>query len=277
MSWTEPNHQAWRKKCSRISAVKITQEVIKNLLDACDEGVPDQTRLDIDVSYARGSGVSLSFEVSGPASLAFEDGSKPWTLFASGLEDDHKLRGRLGRCLKQLLGVMDIMEVSTSDKALRWTWDGQKKVREPGKGTRKKGIFVSGTAGLWDSKDYAAIRGFVSGIQSRETSIYLNGKHVPPSEEALRTYKMSLPTVTFDEEGQSWMPSRKCHVEVFHSGYADRATLYEMGIPVDLIKGPWSLNVRQRVPLDKKGKPKGFYVRNLRAGVLDRMIEEELR
>jgi hypothetical protein len=171
---------------------------------------------------------------------------------------------------------MDVMEVTTSDIALKWTWDGKKSIREAGDETRKEGIFISGTSSAWDSKDCAAVRVFTSGIQSRgSTSVYLNGKHVAPSEEDLRGYMMSLPTVIFDDEGQSWMPSRKCYVEVFHSGYPDRGTLYEMGIPVDLIKGPWSLNVQQRMPLDRKGKPEGFYVRNLRAGILDRMIEED--
>lgn len=77
------------------------------------------------------------------------------------------------------------------------------------------------------------------------------------SREPEAAFEATLPTDVADEEGVLRRRERKTTVHLYS---AANAMLFEMGLPVQPIEGPWSVNVLQKVPLnlDRTAVPPAF-------------------
>jgi hypothetical protein len=109
--------------------------------------------------------------------------------------------------------------------------------------------------------------------------LYLNGELLS-HREPVATFEASLPTEIADDEGYLRRTKRITVVELHLA--SDKATIYELGIPVVEVEGSHHIDVRQKVPLnvDRDNVTPG-YLQQLRAlalnAVHDQLSEEELR
>jgi len=263
LAWFEPDQKTWKERCQREPAAQIIKAVIQNMLDG--RGL---SSLDVELQYSAGvTRIVLEDDALGGVA----DVDKPWTLFVSGREDDTSYRGRLGRCLKTFVALMDEVVIQTRGTTIRIDnrREEPRRVQEPnskGRGTRIEAIGSS-----WEHRDVSRAQELIQAIQLPEhMELYLNGKLVENSQPA-EGMSLKLATVIFDEEGREWPSVRDTDVLVRKA--RDTGILYEMGVPVDDLKIGYDVDVQQRVPMDKRYRVKEPYTRNLTTQVLGGLIE----
>lgn len=86
----------------------------------------------------------------------------------------------------------------------------------------------------------------------------------------LRTFDVPLTTEAADDEGNLRRLVRKGGIEVHAVLPGERATIYEMGIPVVATDDRWHVNVQQKVPLNvDRDNVTPAYLQDIRRAVLD--------
>lgn len=100
---------------------------------------------------------------------------------------------------------------------------------------------------------------------------YFNGERIE-SRKVLHTFTTTLQTVKADAEGQLKTTQRKTQVRVYEVRDGEKASIYEMGIPVVETGDKWHYDVQQRVPVnwERDNVPPAF-LRTLRVEVLNAM------
>jgi hypothetical protein len=94
------------------------------------------------------------------------------------------------------------------------------------------------------------------------------------SREVMRSFEATLPTEISDAEGYLRPTERKTRIEVYKPREGEKATLYEMGIPVVETGDAWHVNVMQKVPLNSdRDNVTPAYLRRLRTEVLNECID----
>jgi hypothetical protein len=250
------------------SAAHLLRELIQNVLDEA------ASKCAVTVEYKAGRGVYVSVEDDVPGGI--RDERLIFTIWMSDKQDQPTKRGRMGRGMKELISVSDWTLIRTVGKAaveFKRQPGGDWSRSHRGGLARESGTLVEAEVRAWKAKDCAEIIAYVKRIRPPQgIELTVNGEQVkrrPPSE----TYNMRLPSVTFEiEEGERKESNRQFDtlVELFAE---DEPYCYEMGIPIEPIEFPLTIDVGQREPLrEKRDTLLSWYKSELFAGLLNKRI-----
>jgi hypothetical protein len=277
----EVDAEGWRESNAGRPAAHLVRELIQNVFDE------KATQLDVQVEWVatEGARILVVDDVEG----GIRDPSLIFTIWKSDKQDSPTKRGRMGRGLKELIAVADhTLIVTQGGPALEFTrhrggnWErtSPRKVR-PEKGTR-----VTAEVGAWRKRDVDAVVGYLRQMRPPPGLTFTVNGQVVERVEASERHELRLPTVVFVDEGSGRAARERTAetaVELFAEPGAMAASwLYEMGIPVEEIDFPLSVDVGQRVPLrEKRDTVTEAYRRELFAKLLNlrigQLAPEQLR
>lgn len=267
--------EGWREQNAGRPAADLIREAVQNALD---EAV---TKLEVTLDWEAGQGVSFTIVDDVPGGI--RDERLIWTIWLSDKTDSPQKRGRMGRGLKELISVSDHTLIVTAggpaiefERAPRgkWSRSSPRKVR-PEAGTK-----ITGRVKLWGKRDMDAIAAYLKRVRP-PAGVELTVNVAPVLRSATsETYRLKLPTVVFEVQDDGSRvarePRRECQVELF-GALEDESWVYEMGIPIERIDFPLSIDVGQRVPLrEKRDTLTEPYRRELFAKLLDARVAADL-
>lgn len=253
---------------------ELARELIQNSFDEQPSTVKALvTRED------KGAGVILVIEddaggIRDPATL--------WTVYKSDKKDDPTKRGRMGRGLKEAIVVSDNAVITSTlgtvafERSMRGGkphWRRQMRNEKSVKGTHLTFRFKN-----WGPREADAIVSYLRTILPPPGVTFLVNAEERVVPVPWRVLALDLPTVVFDmEEGAEKKVRQTAQVHV-HEGLVGpdgEPWLFEMGIPVQPIDCPWSVDVQQRVPMNPNRNAVSVqYLRSLYAQLLNMVGEE---
>lgn len=247
---------------------EVVREVIQNGLDAA------KSRIDVSLEKDEKRGeVVLIVEDDGDGlpSLGLAT-----TLYAGTKADDPTKRGRMGRGLKEAIVVADASIVQAPVGEVRVTrhkkgvWSVEEFPRRKREsGTRVKLAFRTLHNNKVDVNEAVAWLRRI--VPPEGVTLTLNGT---PNEgrapASSTTYEVELPTVVVDSDGVERTRSRKTMVVAFEPIGTDVGQLYELGVPIQPLEYPRSLDVQQRVPMPpQRNTVRPEYLQKLYAQLLN--------
>lgn len=241
-------------------------ELIQNALD---ENV---TKVEVELQPARGGLWTLSVTDDNPE--GFADLSHAYTLFAeSKKKGNAEKRGRFNLGEKLVIALARKTTISTTTGTIIFDEKG----RRNGGVQRLEGTKID-TSLVMTRQDVEKIEAAVHSLivpsnvvltLQIETEMTRVG-----SREMMRDFEATLPTEIADAEGYLRPTERKTRIEVYKPREGEKATLYEMGIPVVETGDAWHVNVMQKVPLNSdRDNVTPSYLRRLRTEVLNECID----
>jgi len=200
----------------------------------------------------------------------FQDLSHAFTLFAeSKKKTDPTKAGRFNLGEKLVIAACDEAKLITTKGAFKFYKNERHRMAERRTiGTLFEGIFKCTREELAEieKKVYQLLPPHV--VTTRFNGRELN--HL----QTIEVIEVSLPTEIADEDGYLKGATRKTAVGIYRASN-DCGTLYELGIPVVEIGGPYHVNVLQKIPLnmDRDNVPPS-YIRRIRVEVLNLLHDE---
>lgn len=211
----------------------------------------------------------------------FMDLSHAFTMFAeSNKKGDPGKRGRFNLGEKLVLALCNKAEISSTKGTVVFDKSGRRTIR---KKTDKGSIFRGEMRMTREELDETRIliRTLLPPIKTLVNAAYLRPRR------PLHRFECTLPTEIADDDGYLRRTSRKTIVEVYEprkgDGYKsnpdEKASIYEMGIPVVETGDKYHINVLQKVPLNTdRDNVTPSYLQTLRTLVFNEMhdtIDEE--
>jgi hypothetical protein len=256
--WFSVDRAGLAKQLADVPAWRLVAELIQN---AWDER---STICNVHI-VPLGHGITQVI-VDDDNPTGFADLTHAWTLFAPSMKADKaEQRGRFNMGEKMLLALARTAMIESTTGTVIFDATGRTISR------RKLAAGSRITVDLKLTKDQAgdivgdlqrlvpAIPTFVCGIQL-------------PAAEVVGTFQAILPTVTTDAEGRFVRTQRRTDVRIYQVTDERPAAIYEMGIPVVAIDLPWSVDVQQKVPLNRdRDNVTPAYLQELRVHVLNHM------
>lgn len=235
--------------------------------------------------------VTVTFEpVSGApkARLIVEDNdpygfsnlSHAFTLFADS-EKKSKLdkRGRFNLGEKLVLAISESATISSTKGTIVFDHNGRhtSKVSTP-KGSRIE-MLLRMTRAEYDEA-LPKLQSLIAPLRypafepAAVVTTTINGEPLPV-RPLFASFSASLPTEHADDEGNLKRARATTTVEVYEPLPGEKASLYELGIPVCETGDRWHLNVLQKVPLnmERDNVPAGFLT-ELRAAVVNKLHDK---
>lgn len=290
--WFEVDKAGLAKLVDQVGKHRLIMELVSNAWD--EPGVSGVT---VEI-HQHNNPARTGIVVKDDAPAGFADLAHAWTLFAeSKKKASANLRGRFNLGEKLVLAICSEAWIKTTTGTVLFNAEGRTRTRAKS----ESGSTFFGTMRMTrdETEEAFAKLGAMICPPGIGTTIRLIDQYgdiiaeyrlQPP--EPLRSLSASLPVPIADEEG--YLRNRKCSVVVdvipverLHlfpyrtegSGPkivgidgADPSSgwLFEMGIPVVEIGGPWHINVQAKVPLNKdRDNVPPSYLAALRAAVLD--------
>lgn len=258
-------------------AAHLVRELVQNVFDEA------ASTCAVTVEHVAGEGVRIVVEDDVPGGI--RDEKLVFTLWASDKADTPTKRGRMGRGLKELVSVSDRTVVATQGRpAIEFTRQGGEwkrrsttQIAAPSVGT-----CVSARVAGWKSKDAKEIVEYLCRVRPPQNVRFIvNGEEVV-RRPAVESHKLSLATVLFvveDGERKVSNPHKDTTVELFAE---EKTWVYEMGIPIEPVDYPLSIDVGQRVPLrEQRDTLVTWYAREMYALLLNARLSvmppEQLR
>lgn len=200
----------------------------------------------------------------------FHDLSHAYTLFApSRKKADAEKRGRFNIGEKLVIALADTFTVTTTKGGV--FIDVRKNTRHMLRVKRVRGSEILAELRMNREELDEAIKAFRTLLPPPGITTSLNGD-VLPARSPIATLEHSLRTEVADAAGFLRPAHRKTRVEIYEPLPGERATLYELGIPVIETGDTYHVNVMQKVPLniDRDNVPPS-YLQDVRALVLNEM------
>lgn len=242
-------------------------ELIQNALD---ENV---TTVEVELRCERAGLWTLSVIDDNPE--GFADLSHAYTLFAeSKKKGNAEKRGRFNLGEKLVIAIARKTVISTTTGTIIFDEKG----RRNGGFSRLEGTKIDTTLRMTRDDVEKILRAVHSLIVPENVVVTLQVEDEPPtrvgSREMMKDFTATLPTEIADAEGYLRPTERKTRVEVYKPREGEKATLYEMGIPVVETGDAWHVNVMQKVPLNSdRDNVTPSYLRRLRTEVLNECID----
>jgi len=176
----------------------------------------------------------------------FADLSHAYTLFAeSKKKSDPNQRGRFNLGEKLVLACCRRASIETTTGTIRWEGD----TREHSQKRTEAGSVFSGEFRMNVGEALDAIHALHSVIVPDGVSLFVNQELVPRKVSAFR-FDAALPTEISNNEGYLSKTIRKTEVRLYATAEGETATIYELGIPVVDVDGPYHINIQQKIPLN---------------------------
>jgi hypothetical protein len=261
-NWFEVDRKGLGKLMEGRSKAFILYELLSN---AWDQRV---TKVDVTLTHENGV-ATIQVEDDDPD--GFADLKHAYTLFAeSSKKGDPEQRGRFNLGEKLVLALAKEATITTTKGGVRFDSQGRHVLR----GRTKVGsvIRVLIPMAKADFNELLAAGDKVICPLKAPTSI---NKVKLPVRGYPSTFETTLPTLIADREGVMHKVTRKCYVEVHEVLPGEKASIYEMGIPVVETGDKYHINVGQKVPLNSdRDNVTPAYLRALRVEVLNRVAED---
>ena len=278
-SWFEVDRKGLAQVLARHGKGRAILELVSNAWD--EDGVSE-----VWVTLLRLQGRTVRLIVKDDAPDGFADLRESFTLFApSKKKADAEKRGRFNLGEKLALALCASAEIVSTKGGVRFSEKGRSRLRQK----TAEGTCFSAYLSMTKAEFEEAVALIRRAISPPEIGTYLR---IDDGEDyALRSGQLpngttvaTLPTEVSDGEGALRPTRRQTEVRVYrtkgvvddpHARPTSPAYLFELGIPVVEIPGPYSIDVRQRVPLTiDRANVRPAFLRELRAVVLSAMADD---
>jgi len=199
----------------------------------------------------------------------FKDLKDSYTMFAPSYKKGIvEKRGRFNVGEKFALAMFDLANIKSTTGSVIFAKDGS---RNKTKVKTELGTIFSGELKLTyeeiaDLTDKAKMIIPPMGVE------YLVNGDLVSRPETYKSFTENLPTVVSDDEGNLVRSSRNTNIELFKT---DKHFIYEMGIPVVETDIGFSINVDQKIPLNKdRDNVSPSYLKKLKTYVLNHTSSE---
>lgn len=264
--WFEVDKEGLSKLIERRGKAFVIFELVQNAWDS-----PGATRVEVELTYLGYNKVRLVVTDDSPK--GFSDLRHAFTLFApSAKKGDPSLRGRFNFGEKLVLAICDRATVTSTTGQVAFESDG---TRKRTRARTKSGTIFEATVRMTRGEMDEAL------IQARkllapvDVVTVVNDKTLERRHPDRSLAEVFLLTDVAGPDGVLKRRYNMAVVELHVVSRGERATLYELGIPVvELGDDPFHINVKQKVPLslERDGVPPA-YLRDLRGAVLDQARE----
>jgi hypothetical protein len=199
----------------------------------------------------------------------FADLTHAYTLFAESAKKRYPaLRGRFNLGEKLVVALCNEAEISTVSGTIAFA--GNERRHYPRR-TRERGSRFSGVIPMTRQEARECAEAMRRLIPPPEVATYFNGEQLPPRTGVL-SFQATLETERADADGNLHRAQRQTTVTLYEPREGERATIYEIGIPVVELAGDdrWHIDVAQKVPLSlERDNVRPSYLRALRAEVFN--------
>lgn len=263
--WFEVDRQGLSRVSASDSKGRLLGELIQN---AFDENVSV-----VKITLWPQPGRSLAdLVVEDDSPDGFRELDHAYRLFAeSAKKGDPTKRGRFNLGEKLVLAHCESAEIASTTGTIVFLPSGDRQNLPRRK--RERGTVFKASIQLTRAELVEVEQHLRSILVPEEIRVEFNGQELP-HRAPLRTLSTSIETVVADETGILRERVRKTNVEIHEVLPGERATLYEMGLPIINTGDKYHVNVLQKVPqsLSRDGV-KPAYLRKLRTAVINAMHE----
>ena len=235
-SWLEVDIDGLKKILEHRGKGLAVNELIQN---AWDENITK-----VEVTLARPVNGRSVLTVTDDSPTGFADLTDTYRMFSESYKKDKpEKRGRFNLGEKYVLALCDEASISSTTGTV--FFDGHGRHRSPKK--TAAGSIFEGRLRL-TLKEYdevcVSVRKLLPPVPT-----FFNGEEISP-RKAEKTWKIELPTVTADAEGNLRGSRRITNIATYEVKEGETATIYEMGIPVVTFNCKYHVNIFQKVPLN---------------------------
>jgi hypothetical protein len=275
----EVDKEGLRKLLDRKGKSFVLTELISNAWD--EEGVTN-----VEVSIFGGKGASstrrgtYTFLVDDDSPEGFKNLRHAYTLFAeSEKKGNVAQRGRFNLGEKLVIAACERCEIVTTKGTVSFM-DDHRVESTSTLACKARGSSFYGVIKMTRAEHDECVETIRSLIVPTGVTLTLHAdgdiidiEHRKP----IAVFHTSLMTEWADADGVLHRNPRDTKVEVHQPLWDERATIYELGIPVVETGDEWHVNVQQKVPLnmDRDGVTPS-YLKAVRAEVLNRMADQPL-
>jgi hypothetical protein len=260
LSWFDVDRKGLAKLIENRGKVFLLHELLQNALDTGCKNIS------MVLTPIEGQ-AACDLVVCDDHPDGFKDISHAYTLFAeSEKKSDPTKRGRFNFGEKIVLALCESACIFSTTQAVAFDPDGKRRTLR--RRTAEGSVFQAKVR--MTRYEYLEVcREIVKVIIPEGVHITFNTDVLWP-RTWIRKVQVPLPTEIADENGSLRPTIRKTDVELH--GAEGPGWLYEMGIPVVEIGGPWHVNVMQKVPLNlQRDNVKPAYLRDIRVHVLNNL------
>jgi hypothetical protein len=266
-SWLEVDVDGLRKTLSRKGKVWALHELIQNSWDA------EATRVDVTLTRPKNGTSTLTCIDDAPG--GFANLTHAHTLFAeSDKKNKATKRGRFSAGDKYVLALMRQATVTSTTGQIVFQSNGQRKTHDEKR--TEVGSEFKGVLNMTD-EDYDDMMSKVFAIiPPANIPTFINGQQVA-FRKPVHTFKVKLPTELADDAGILRSRKRETIVNLYAAQDGEKATLYEMGIPVVPVDENlrWHVDIGQKVPLNiERDNVTPSYLRDVYNAVLAEKVNE---
>ncbi|PWU19841.1 MAG: hypothetical protein C5B50_05275 [Verrucomicrobia bacterium] len=237
-TWFEVDREGLAKVLERKGKEFALFELIQNAWD--ESGV---TKVTVALEYRGRNKASLVVEDNAPE--GFRDLSHAFTLFAaSAKKENPEQRGRFNLGEKLVLAICDEVTIRTTKGGLRFDSKGRHSLRS----TQPIGSRIECVLRM-SSEDCKALELHMQRLISPAgIDTIFNGQKLHP-RPALDEIKATLRTEIADAQGFLRRADRQTTIRIHEVLGDEKASIYEMGIPVVETSDRWHYDIGQKVPV----------------------------
>lgn len=264
-SWFEVDREGLAKLVERRGKAFVVHELLQNAWDTeCSE---------VTVKLVPMPGRSMAeLIVTDDHPDGFKELSHAYTLFAeSEKKANVKRRGRFNFGEKLVLALCETARISTTTGIVTFDHDGRHMKRSK----RHNGSEFKAVVRMTRNELEKVLCEIKNILPPPHIRTIINDENLPARTPATVIKSAMLYTEIADENGILRRRLTDTEVELYVPRQGEKATLYEMGIPVmELGDDPYHVNVQQKIPLtmERDAAPQS-YLRDVRALVMNKMHE----
>lgn len=261
-SWFEVDRKGLAKLIEGKGKVVILHELLQNALDTGCKSIA------IVLNPIDGE-PACDLVICDDHPDGFQNLSHAYTLFAeSEKKADPTKRGRFNFGEKIVLALCDHASISSTTGTITFEANGE---RTKSRKKTDQGTVFTAKIRMTRYEYLEVCREIKKVIIPKGVYVTFNQEYLAPRVWT-RKVEATLPTEIADEGGVMRTTCRKTDVELHGVQAGEKGWLYEMGIPVVEIDGPWHVNVMQKVPLNlQRDNVRPHYLRDLRVLVLNNL------
>lgn len=268
MSWFDVDKEGLAKLVERRGKVFVLHELLQNAWDT------SATSVKVTLMAATGRRGIASLIVEDDHPDGFKNLSHAYTLFAeSEKKADKKKRGRFNFGEKLALALCESAEIRSTRGTVHFKKNGERE--ESARGKLPYGSIFFADVRMTLEEMEAALHEVNKVLPPGHVNTVINDQRIPSRQPLVTISTAFLKTEVADEHGYLRSRYEETTVELHRVRQYEKATLYEMGIPVvELGDDPYHVNVMQKIPLtmERDGVPPS-YLRDVRTLVLDKMVK----
>ena len=238
--WFVADKNGLKKQAKEIGVARTIMELYANCVD---EKVG---MVDIKIEPAGRNLAQLSIEDDSPD--GFRDIADAFTMFKESYKRlNPKQRGRFNIGEKNFLALCKTATVSSTSGEVVFNDEGRHQYpnRKRPVGTIITALVEMTKQDMADFEDLMNRTFIPQGVTVRYNGVVLH------SRKPIKEIEVSLPTLTLNEEGVLKAIQQKTTVGIYDVPESEEAYLYEMGVPVVSTDIRWSIDVHQKVPLNR--------------------------